>query len=147
MNMMPAMDVATSQEVSGGNMVGTNIAPVLAPVLVPVPAQPGWPTETDMIVNPVTKRIGLMSQSYLLRDIIHKTFDKIRASLLFHDAFPNAHDTPTLISEFLVSAAAESGGTGSMDVHARLLADAEYMAQMHTLVSFPTLDIALLTIS
>jgi len=64
---------------------------------------------------------------------------------LFCNAFPDAHDVPTLITEFLVSAVAESTEEGAVDVHERLVADAEYMAQMHVLVSPLTLNIALLT--
>ena len=140
--MMPAMDTATSQEeVGGGNTAETTITPALAPDVT----QPRWPRETELIVFPVTKRIGLTLQSFVLRDVIHRTFDKIRASLLFCNSFPDAHDVPTLITEFLVSAAAESNEQGAMDVHERLVADSEYMAQMHILVSPLTLNIALLT--
>jgi hypothetical protein len=136
------MGTATSQEEVSGNTAATTIAPVLAPVLT----QPRWPKETDLIVSPTSKRIGLTLQTFLLRDVFYRTFDKIRASLLFSNSFPNAHDAPTLISEFLVSAAAESPEPGSVDVHERLLSDTEYMAQMHVLVSPLTPNIALLTI-
>jgi len=80
-------------------------------------------------------RFGLTKQSSLLRDIIHRTFDKIQAALLFSNSFPDAHDALTLISGLLVSAAAESPKPGAVDIHECLLCDAEYMAKMHVLVS------------
>jgi hypothetical protein len=122
---------ATSQEVDGGDTLVTAIAPVIVPSLM----QATWPSETDLILSPHTNRIGLTMQSSLLRDIIHRTFDKIWAALLFSNSFPDAHETLTLISGLLVSAAAESPKSGSVDVHERLLSDAEFMAQMHVLVS------------
>jgi len=131
MSAMPAVDTATPQEVSGGNTVEATIAPVVTPVV----AQARWPKEIELVVSLGSKRIGLTVQSFLVRDVLYRTFDKIRASLLFHNSFTDAHDVLALINESLVSAAAECPEPGSLEVHECLLADVEYMGQMQVLVS------------
>ena len=134
--MAPAIETAMSQDVSSGNVVETAIVPVLAPI----PVQPRWPRETDLVTPPARpRRVGLTLQTSLLHDIIHRTFDKIQASLLFHNSFLDAHDIPVLISKFLVSMAAKSPMPVAVDIHECLLADVEYMDQMHILVSPLTL--------
>ena len=128
---MPAVDTAMPQEVSSGNTVEATIALVVMPVV----AQARWPKEIKLVVSLGSKRIGLTVQSFLVHDVLYRTFNKIRASLLFHNSFPDAHDVPALVNESLVSAAVECPEPGSLEVHERLLADVEYMGQMQVLVS------------
>jgi hypothetical protein len=115
---------ATSQQRGGSN---TSCAPQQPLVL--------WPADTDIILVPGTTRMRLTAQRPLIRCILQDSFEHIRMSLMFRNAFPDVFAIPVLIQESLTMAA-ESRLPKANDILRRLQSDEEYMDIMMPLVSY-----------
>ncbi len=98
------------------------------------PVQSGWPTETNLLFFPGTKKVMLTVQHPTMCTIIQDAFEQVRKGLLFKNAFPDTWVALDFTRDGLL-AAAESHSEGS-DIHNRLLCDSEYMFLMTRLVSF-----------
>ncbi len=94
-----------------------------------------WPSDTDLVSVPGTKRLALTIQCPPVRTIIQDAFENIRAFLLFDHSFPDAVSIPTVVRRCLISAAAESRNPRAPDILARLTQDDEYMDRLSRLVS------------
>ena len=95
-----------------------------------------WPTETDLLVVPGTNRVTLSVQLPTMRLVLQDTFEFVRASLLFSEAFLNHTATLAHIKSALIDAA-EGQLPGAFDIHRRLLDDDAYLIQMSCLVHLP----------
>lgn len=104
-----------------------------------------WPSNTDIIFVPGTCKVMLSIQLPLLRSILLDAFDRVRISLLFIDAFPDALVALGVIRAGLVAAAASRLPTAT-DVHQRLVCDVDYMVKMIRLVSSSLSNRILLTL-
>jgi hypothetical protein len=100
----------------------------------PEQPQTGWPVETDLIFVQGTKKVMLTIQRPLMRSVIQDSFERIRASLVFNDAFPDAFSALDITRDSLILAA--EFHDRATDIHNRLLLDTEYMNKMTHLVSF-----------
>jgi hypothetical protein len=90
-----------------------------------------------------SNKIMLTVQPPLLRAVIQDAFDRIRAALLFTNAFPDVFDTAEMIRDSLVSSA-ESNDRAT-NIHSRLLGDVSYASSMSRLVSLSMWNTKLLT--
>lgn len=102
------------------------------------PSNPGvtpgpWPSETDIIFLPGSNKVLLTVQRPLLRAVIQDAFDRIRASLLFENAFPKVQDAMEMIKENLMEAA--KANDRAIYIRSRLLFDDDYINDMCRLVS------------
>jgi hypothetical protein len=128
--------VATSQESSHG---GTG------PEVASEPSETSWPVETDLLTLPGTNKVILTVQRPLMRAVFQDAFNRIRAAMVFRNAFPNVYETITMITDSLILAA-ESNPRAN-DIYNRLLIDGDYTTSMSRLVSVQISDTMLLTLS
>jgi hypothetical protein len=94
-----------------------------------------WPSHTDLIFIPGTRKLTLTIQSALLRAIIHDAFENMHAFLLVSHSFPDATALPTVIKGCLVTAATESKNLRASDIRDRLMEDDMYLDTLSRLVS------------
>ena len=92
-----------------------------------------WPSATELVVVPGTSKVTLTIQCPLLRSVLQDTFENLRISLLFSNAFPDAAAIPTVIRTALITSA--KSHNRASDILKRLLRDQDYMARMARLVS------------
>ncbi|KAH9173094.1 hypothetical protein EDB89DRAFT_2242490 [Lactarius sanguifluus] len=90
----------------------------------------GWPDETNLR-SAVSGKPRLTEQTRFMRDIITASFPHLRASIMIHDAYPDA----TLIGTFVLRAflAATSNDLHAVHVHQRILHDHVYLSKMTVL--------------
>jgi hypothetical protein len=119
--------VATSQEGSGGSD-----API-GPAVVPAPSQESWPADTELLLVPGSKKIMLTVQRPLMRAVFHETFERIRAAMMFQNAFPNVYDTIEMITDNIIRAAETVDQ--ATNIFNRLVLDGDYTSEMSRLVS------------
>lgn len=87
--------------------------------------------DTDLVLADGSTRLALNSQQPIIRSIVQTSFDKLRVSLLFQDAFP----TPAIAYCFAKDAlltAADKHNAGI--VRRRIETDDEYSLKLSTLV-------------
>ncbi|KAH9017755.1 hypothetical protein EDB83DRAFT_2320999 [Lactarius deliciosus] len=90
----------------------------------------GWPDETNLR-SAVSGKPRLTEQTRFMRDIIKASFPHLRASIMIHDAYPDA----TLIGTFVLRAflAATSNDSRAVYVHQRIRQDHVYLSKMTVL--------------
>jgi hypothetical protein len=117
-------DVAASQDSSNDSLIN----------FVPAPPQPPtWPAETDLLLLPGCNKVMLTVQRPTMHAVFQDTFERIRAAMVFQNAFPNIYDTIEMITDNLIRAA-ESIDRAT-NIHQRLLMDGDYTSNMSRLVS------------
>ena len=119
------------------------LMPLVASAAVPAPTaiQAGsadsdivWPMDTELIYVPGMNKLMLTMQSPVMQMVIHDAFQHILASLLLNCAFPDALVIPSVVRDALI-VGAWSNVPRALNIHSRLLADGEYVAEMSHLVS------------
>lgn len=82
---------------------------------------------------PGSNKILLTLQRPVMRAVFHDTFERIRAAMMFQNAFPNVYDTIEFITDNIIRAA-ESVDQAT-NIFNRLVLDGEYTTRMTRLVS------------
>jgi len=118
--------VTSSQEGSGSR---TDVTPKWSP---------SWPADIHLAFNPGSNKVMLTIQIPLIRTIIQDSFEDLRATLLFENAFPDPNLTILFLRKTLVGAA-RSHLPDAVNIHNRLLLDDEYRDKLSHLVSDLTL--------
>ncbi len=129
--------MVTSQEGSHGS------APPIQPSVALGPVLHSWPAETDLVLVAGSNKIMLTVQPPLLRVVFQDAFDRIRAALLFTNAFPDVFATVEMIRDSLISSAELNDHV--TNIHSRLLGDVSYANSMSHLVSLSMWNPKLLT--
>lgn len=93
---------------------------------------PSWPAETNLVF--VKDKLLLTRQHREVRAVIHNSFDRVRAALVFHHGFPDFSEASKFIKDALVIVA-EGRQPGAAAILTRLRYDQEYADNMSTLVS------------
>ena len=96
--------IPASQEGSGGDATNP-----------PVDHDP-WPSHTDLIFIPGTRKLTLTIQSPPLCTIIQDAFENMHAFLLLSHSFPDAVALPTIIRGCLIAAATKSRNLRASDI-------------------------------
>lgn len=110
--------------------------------VAPKQPQSVWPTETDILYSPGTRRMMLTVQRPVMRMVIQDAFEQVKKSMMLTDAFPNTFIALEFTRDGLFeSAEAHDEAT---DIYNRLLCDAAYMNQMTRLVRYLILIMMLL---
>ena len=118
-----------SQEGSGSATQNTTIAGV--------PNSVTWPSDTDILLAPGTKKVSLALQRPALRGVVQDAVENVRASLLFDNAFPDAFVVSLSVRGALLSAA---NTPRALNIRDRLAGDDEYLNKLIRLVSTRFLD-------
>ena len=129
-------NLATSQESSSSSNATVD------PLIVPGPPQQTWPAETDLLLMPGSNKVMLTLQRPVMRAVFQETFERIRAAMVFQNAFPNVYDTVEMISDTLIKAAESIDH--ATNIFNRLVMDSDYTTNMSRLVSVQSLNIMLL---
>lgn len=124
---------STSQGGSGGD----------AASLGPNASQGIWPSDTDLIFLPGTRKLTLTLQHPLLRAIVQDAFENLRAYLLLDHSFPDATALPTVIRGCLIVASTESQHPRGLAVRERLVNDDVYLDRLSRLVRVPYRQLSL----
>ncbi|KAH9952543.1 hypothetical protein BC827DRAFT_1159672 [Russula dissimulans] len=103
-------------------------------------SQQGWPAETDLFLILGSNKVALSVQKLLIQVVVTEAIDNVRATLLFHNVFPDGARVATSIIEDCLLAAAEKHKLATLSIHDRLQGDCEYMKK---LVGLPRGRIAL----
>ncbi|KAN0126122.1 hypothetical protein V8E53_015374 [Lactarius tabidus] len=90
---------------------------------------PFWPTETDLVFVSGSNRLKLTGQSPIVRSVIVEGIERLRAAMLFNDAFPDVCSALTLIKDCLLTAATYLL-PGATDVLERFNNDADYLSKV-----------------
>jgi hypothetical protein len=93
-----------------------------------------WPSYTDLIFNPGSRKVTLMLQPVPLRSILQDAFENMRVYLLFNNSFPDAAILPGVIRDCLISVATESQDPQALDIRERLNRDDAYINKLSRLV-------------
>lgn len=91
-----------------------------------------WPPETDLVISSRNK-VNLNSQAPAIRTLLHDAIERVRASLLFDNAFPDTDAGLTIIRDCLL-AAAERYRPGTSAILERLKCDHKYLSKMISVV-------------
>jgi hypothetical protein len=133
--------MATPQEPEGSR--GSN-APVDV-VVAPEPSELTWPSETELILVSGSNKIMLTVQRPIMRAVFQDTFERIRAAMVFGNAFPGVHGVIEMVTDNLIRAA-ESNDRAT-NIYNRLVLDGEYTTSMSRLVSLRILNTMMLLTS
>ena len=76
----------------------------------------------------------LTAQRPLMRAVFQDTFDRIRATMVFQNAFPAPFETIGIITDNLITAA--EANPRATNIYNRLMIDGDYTTNMSRLVSF-----------
>ena len=131
-------ELTTSQEGSAGSN------PPVNPVVTPEPSQETWPADTEILFIPGSNKIMLTVQKPVMRAVFQESFERIRAAMLFQNAFPNLFDTIDMITDNIIGAA-ESIDRAT-NIYNRLVVDGDYTTEMTRLVCLQLSFIQLLII-
>ncbi|KAN0105102.1 hypothetical protein V8E52_011375, partial [Russula decolorans] len=118
-------DVATSQEDIRGSDAPTD------PVITSGSSEPSFPAETELLFVSGSNKIMLTVQCLLMRAVFQEAFERIRADMVFKNAFPNIYETIEMITDSLIKAA-ESNDRAT-NIYNRLALDADYSNNMSRL--------------
>jgi hypothetical protein len=80
-----------------------------------------------------SNKVKITAQRPIVRAVIQDGIERMRAALLFTNAFPNLFETLEFIGDALVEAAEHN--EGAIDIHRRLLRDHMYKINMSSVVS------------
>jgi hypothetical protein len=92
------------------------------------------PSSTDLVLHPDSNRVMLTIQRPLVRVVIQDSFDILRTTLMFTDAFPEASLVTRFVKEALLTSALNHR-PGAGRIYQRLLHDEEYFWKIAPLVS------------
>jgi len=97
---------------------------------------PELPTENgaDLVFLPGSNKVMLTLQRPLVRAVIQDSFDHLRASIVFTNAFPDGSLAVEFVKDSLVLSAI-SHAPGARYIYQRLLYDEEYLLKIIPLVS------------
>jgi len=103
------------------------------------PEQPGsvWPAETELLFLLGMRKVMLTVQRPIMRMVIQDAFEEVQWESMFNHAFPDTFMALELTWNGLLKAA--KSHDRAMDIHCRLVCDADYMNRMTRLVSVPLL--------
>ncbi len=90
--------------------------------------------ETDLVFLPGSNKVMLTLQRPLVRIVIQDSFDILRASLMFTNAFPDCSLTIEFVKDALVRSALNHA-PGARYIYQRLLYKDDYISKLITLVS------------
>jgi hypothetical protein len=90
--------------------------------------------EADLVFLPNSNKVMLTLQHALVRVVVQDSFDILRASLMFSNAFPDPSVTLEFAKDALVCSAL-SHAPGARYIYQRLLYKDDYMSKLITLVS------------
>jgi hypothetical protein len=96
-----------------------------------------WPANTDIVYPPGSNKLLLTAQRPLLRGVIQDSFENVRASLLFDNAFPDPISASLTIRAALIAAA---DNPRALSVRDQLMGDSGYLSKLNRLVSAGRLD-------
>jgi hypothetical protein len=91
-----------------------------------------WPPETELVLSSKNK-VNLSLQKPVIRVLLQDAIERVRVSLLFNDAFPDANVALKLVQDSVV-AAAERYMPGTTAIHQRLKHNDEYLSKMTSVV-------------
>ena len=97
------------------------------------PIPPLWPADTDLVFQPGTNKITLMTQQPLVRIVIQDGIENVRAHLMSSHAFPDLAATLPIVRAALLHAAT-SHFPSTFHVHRRLQSDEDYVGPISCLV-------------
>jgi len=90
--------------------------------------------EADLVFLPGSNKVMLTLQRPLVRVVIQDSFDILRASLMFLNAFPDPSLTAEFVKDALVGSALNHA-PGARYIYQRLLYKEDYLSKLITLVS------------
>jgi hypothetical protein len=96
-------------------------------------AQHAWPVHTELVDPSSSDRLKLTHQCPMVRSVLHKAIEHLRATMLFTNAFPDICVALGLIKDCLLTAANQLQ-PGSTDVLKRLTNDQDYLRKITPLV-------------
>ena len=91
-----------------------------------------WPPETELVMSPKNK-VNISLQKPAIRVLLQDAIERVRASLLFEDTFPDANVALRVIRDCVI-AAAERYMPCTSDIHERLKSNDEYLSRMASVV-------------
>ena len=97
-----------------------------------------WPADTDLVFQPGTNRITLMTQHPLVRLVIQDGIENVRAHLMSSHAFPDLAATLPVVRSSLLRGAM-SHFPRTVIIHRRLQCDEDYLGPISRLVRLPCL--------
>ncbi len=86
----------------------------------------------------------LTVQRPLMRAVFQDSFDRIRATMVFQNAFPTPFEMVGMITDNLITAA--EGNPRATNIYNRIMIDGDYTTEMSRLVSFYMSNTMLLTL-
>ena len=92
------------------------------------------PSTTDLVLTPDLKKVMLTMQHPLVHIVIQDSFEILRSSLLFIEAFPKGSLIVRLIKDALLTSAMNHR-PGAGRIYQRLMHDEEYFLKILPLVS------------
>ena len=105
-----------------------------------------WPSNTDLVFSDRSStKLNLTDQKPLVHTIVQDAIENLRASLMFHHAFPDVMLAFSFSKESLITAA-EKHKPGAAALHSRLLEDEDYLMKITQLVSSLVKEMTLLTL-
>jgi hypothetical protein len=117
---------------SSPNFISGSEPPIHPPVAV-ASLMRSWPAETNLLLLPVSNKVMLTVQRPLMHAVFQEAFERICATLLFRDAFPDVYGMLEMVRDGLVTAA--ESNDHAMNIYHRLLCDSYYANNMGHLVS------------
>lgn len=96
-------------------------------------ARGAWPVHTELVLASGSDRLKLTNQRPLVRSVLQKAIEHLRATMLFTNAFPDVCVALGLIKDCLLTAANQLQ-PGSVDILKRLTNDQEYLSKITPLV-------------
>lgn len=95
--------------------------------------QTHWPDHTDLVYADGSTKLYLMGQRPLVKYIIQDGIERVKASILCTDAFPDATLSNTFARDALILAA-DLSLPASRSIRARLVEDDDYIGKIICLV-------------
>jgi hypothetical protein len=102
---------------------------------LPAVARLAWPVHTELVLSSGSDRLKLTNQRPMVRSVLQKSIEHLRASMLFTNAFPDVCVALGLIKDCLLTAANELQ-PGGADILERLTNDLDYLSKITPLVRF-----------
>ncbi|KAN0131560.1 hypothetical protein V8E53_010668 [Lactarius tabidus] len=95
----------------------------------PAVARLAWPVHTELVLSSGSDKLKLTNQCLMVRSILQKSIEHLRASMLFTNAFPDVCVALGLIKDCLLTAANELQ-PGGADILERLTNDLDYLSKI-----------------
>ncbi|KAN0137996.1 hypothetical protein V8E53_004215 [Lactarius tabidus] len=104
--------------------------------VVPAVARLTWPVHTELVFASGSDRLKLMNQCPMVRSVLQKGIEHLRASMLFTNMFPDVCIVLSLIRDCLLNAA-DQLQPGSANILKRLTHDLDYLSKITPLSNAP----------